>query len=70
MIPGRGSGGAGVCMRRWIYGMITGMWSIAGWSVGGWEMMRIACRECRELVEEPALYSEEDEGMLLHGVSD
>ena len=32
--------------------------------------MRIACRECRELVEEPALYSEEDEGMLLHGVSD
>ena len=46
--------------------MITGMWSTAGWSAGGWEMMRIACRECRELVEEPALYSEEDEGMPLH----
>jgi hypothetical protein len=35
VILGRGSGGAGARMRRWICGMITGVWSTASWSVGG-----------------------------------
>ena len=49
--------------------MITGVWSTAGWSVGGWACRvnheRMAYRECRELVEEPELYSEENGRMPL-----